>query len=212
MLVVQDVAASVKFYTDVLGFALMESWPNDQEPMWASLELNNQRIMLGGLAEADDPQSQGPDGQFFVECSDDFKKAVGGGVLLYFSVADVDAYHKQVTARGAKPLTEPTDQFYGIRDFFVRDLDGYRFAFNMPIQMTSCQACGMPLSDAKEGQMYCHYCVDEKGHLKPYEQILEGTIQGYFMGMQKMERGPAEVAAKEMLATMPAWMCRESIK
>ena len=32
------------------------------------------------------------------------------------------------------------------------------------------------------------------------------------MGMQKMERGPAEVAAKEMLATMPAWMCRESIK
>jgi hypothetical protein len=35
--------------------------------------------------------------------------------------------------------------------------------------------------------------------------VLEGTITGYFMGMQKMERSEAEKAAREHLATMPAW-------
>jgi hypothetical protein len=45
--------------------------------------------------------------------------------------------------------------------------------------------------------------------LRPYEAILEGTIQGYFMGMQRMERAEAEVAAKEHLAKMPAWSLRE---
>ena len=53
--------------------------------------------------------------------------------------------------------------------------------------------------------MYCQYCVDERGQLKPYSQVLEGTVAGYFMGMQKMERSAAERAAKEHLSKMPAW-------
>jgi hypothetical protein len=28
----------------------------------------------------------------------------------------------------------------------------------------------MPLTDARPGEMYCNYCVDEKGQLRPYEQ------------------------------------------
>ena len=47
----------------------------------------------------------------------------------------------------------------------------------------------------------------DKGQLRPYEDILEGTITGYFMGMQNMERAEAEVAAKEHLGKMPAWQC-----
>jgi hypothetical protein len=41
--------------------------------------------------------------------------------------------------------------------------------------------------------------------LRPYEQVFEGTVTGFFMGMQKMERPAAEAAAKEHLAKMPAW-------
>ena len=55
----------------------------------------------------------------------------------------------------------------------------------------------------------CDYCTDDEGKLQPYEAILEGTISGYFMGMQNMKRAEAEVAAKEHLAKMPAWKCRE---
>jgi hypothetical protein len=53
--------------------------------------------------------------------------------------------------------------------------------------------------------MYCEHCTTDAGKLKPFVEVLEGTIQGYFMGMQNMERAEAEVAAKEHLAKMPAW-------
>jgi hypothetical protein len=57
--------------------------------------------------------------------------------------------------------------------------------------------------------MYCQYCSDEKGKLRPYEQVFEGTVTGYFMGMQKMPGPAAEKAAKEHLAKMPAWQGRK---
>jgi hypothetical protein len=63
----------------------------------------------------------------------------------------------------------------------------------------------MPLKDAAPGVMYCGYCTDSSGKLKPYDQVLEGTTQGYFMAMQKMPRPQAEKAAKDHLAKMPAW-------
>jgi len=50
---------------------------------------------------------------------------------------------------------------------------------------------------------------DAKGQLKPYEQVFEGTVTGYFMGMQKMARKEAEKAAREHLAKMPAWANRK---
>ena len=121
----RDIPKALAFYRDVLGFELQSVWPGEGEPLWCSLHLNGQSIMLGG-------------------------------------------------------------------------------------PMESCQSCGMPLTDAALGQMYCQYCVDESGKLRPYEAILEGTISGYFMGMQKMERGAAEVAAKEHLSRLPAWTCLET--
>lgn len=212
MLVTRDVAKAVAFYRDVLGFTLQESWPNDAAPMWASLELNGQAVMLGCTVNPDDPMCQGAEGAFMAANSAAFEQAVGGGVLLYFAVADVNAYYATIKARGAEPVGEPRDQFYGLRDFQVQDLDGYRYSFFQPIKMESCQSCGMPLTDAKTGQMYCAYCVDESGQLKSYEEVFEGTVVGYFMGMQKLERPAAEAAAKELLATMPAWMLHSAAK
>jgi hypothetical protein len=91
----------------------------------------------------------------------------------------------------------------------ILDPDGYRLMMYSYIQMSECQSCGMPLADAQPGDMYCDHCTDDAGNLRSYEQILEGTIQGYFMGMQGMERAAAEVAAKEHLGNMKAWKCRE---
>ena len=105
-------------------------------------------------------------------------------------------------------LTSPKDQFYGQREFSVRDPGGYRLCFYAPITMESCQSCGMPMADAEPAQMYCGYCTDEKGKLRPYEQVLEGTVTGYFMGMQKLPRADAEKAAKAHLAKLPAWAGR----
>jgi uncharacterized glyoxalase superfamily protein PhnB len=210
MLTCKDMAKSVGYYRDTLGFELEQSWPDGGTPMWANMMLDRQSIMLGASM---DPE-QGPDcgadadakalhGKLFKEFS---AHRSGIGFFVYVLVPDVDAFHKRLTKAGAKPEVQPTTQFYGIRDFSVLDPDGYRLVFYSPATMTSCGSCGMPLKDAKEGEMYCHFCVDDKGKLKPYEQVLEGTIQGYFMGMQQMPRDKAEQAAKEHLAKMPAWV------
>lgn len=209
----KDMQKSIAFYRDKLGFHMKESWPDEKTPMWCNMVLDGQSVMLGA---AMDPAMVGE------MCGDDavaakihgkvaeaFQKHPAGiGVSFYLQVKDVDAYDAAIRKKGIQPLREPKTQFYGIRESLVDDPDGYRLVFYVPVAMESCQSCGMPLADAEPGQMYCEYCTDDKGKLKPYEQIFEGTVSGYFMSMQKMDRKSAEKAAKEHLQKMPAWAGR----
>ena len=194
MFVSKDVKAAIAYYRDQLGFQVDTTWPSEEKPMWASVSFNGQTIMLS--CEATDVMECGADTkELWLSNSENFRKAPGGGVVTYFPVPDVDAYYKDITGRGAKACSAPMDQFYGIRDFPAKDMDGYILSFFQGITLTTCGSCGMPMQDAKEGQMYCEHCSDDKDNLHPYEAILEGTIQGYFMGMQKLERPAAEAAA-----------------
>lgn len=205
-----NMRTTLAFYRDTLGFKLRECWPNESEPMWMSLELDQQSFMFGAASSAaqcaemqkDNPAAQ----KFFTKISDAWgKNAHGVGVNIYTMVPDIDAYAKQIEKRGAKLELQPTSQFYGLRDCCLTDPDGYVLTFYTPIKMDSCQSCGMPLADAQPGQMYCRYCTDDKGTLRPYAQVFEGTVSGYFMGMQKMDRKNAEHAARTHLEKMPAW-------
>jgi catechol 2,3-dioxygenase-like lactoylglutathione lyase family enzyme len=214
MLTCKDPKKSVAFYRDILGFTVKECWPDEENPHWANMVLDRQSVMLGCA-----PTEEACDGKEMTREQTEWWTSVrkdiegntpGAGLFLYVMVDDVDAYYEQVRKRGGEPRLAPQDQFYGIRDFAMQDPDGYRLLFYKAIAMSSCQSCGMPLKEATPGQMYCAYCMDEGGKLRPYEQILEGTIQGYFMGMMKMERAEAEKAAKEHLAKMPAWAMRDA--
>jgi len=208
-----DIAKSLAFYREALGFEMKESWPDEHAPMWCNLLLGGQSVMLGA---AMDPAQVGEmcahdpaDVAVYTPMAERFQKHPAGvGITVYLMVPDIDAYDAEIRGRGVQPLREPKTQFYGIRESIVDDPDGYRLIFYTAVAMTSCQSCGMPLADAEPGQMYCDYCTDEKGTLRPYEQVFEGTVQGYFMGMQKMERAAAEAAAKEHLAKLPAWIGR----
>jgi len=209
----KDMKASVSFYRDKLGFTMKESWPDAENPMWCNMVLDGQSVMLGAAMDPDQVGSMcggdPVDTKIFTELARTFRQHKAGvGVSFYLGVEDVDAFDRAVRAKGLKPVREPKNQFYGIRDLLLDDPDGYRLVFYVPITMSSCQSCGMPLSDAKPGQMYCGYCTDEKGRLRPYEQVFEGTVSGYFMHMQKMARPEAEKAAKAHLAKMPAWVGR----
>lgn len=210
MLTASDMKAAIDFYVNILGFVLSESWPNDDNPMWANLDLNGQSVMMGCPMEPDQVAGMcagnAKELAWFQPVAEEWKSNKPGvGTMFYLQVEDVDGFHAEVQKRGGSPATDPKTQFYGLRDFGIIDPTGYRLIFYSPVIMDNCQSCGMPLADAKPGDMYCDYCTTESGKLKPFEEVLEGTIQGYFMGMQKMERAAAEVAAKEMLSKMPAW-------
>ena len=214
MLSCADVGKSLRFYRDVLGFELKESWPDPETPRWASLELHGQRVMIGEAMTPESVEAMCGEGEsseleLWRGLARDFRDNKHGvGIQVYVQVPDVDAFHDQVIARGAEVLRGPKTQFYGLRDFALTDPDGYLLIVHTPVAMESCQSCGMPLADAEPGEMYCRYCVDELGRLKPYDTVFEGTVTGYFMGMQKMERAAAEQAAREHLAKMPAWAHR----
>jgi len=209
----KDMKKSVAFYRDLLGFEMKESWPDEETPMWCNLVLGGQSVMLGASmdpAKAGEMCSGDPaEAELHTRLAEAFRQHPAGvGVSFYLHVDDIDAYDARIRAKGVEPLRAPKTQFYGIRETVVDDPDGYRLVFYTPVAMESCQSCGMPLADAQPGQMYCGYCTDEKGTLRPYQQVFEGTVTGYFMGMQKMERVQAERAAKEHLARMPAWAGR----
>ncbi|MFH1925227.1 MAG: zinc ribbon domain-containing protein, partial [Chloroflexota bacterium] len=73
-----------------------------------------------------------------------------------------------------------------------------------------CLSCGMPMSKAEDfgggnpANVYCVHCAHSDGSLKKYEEAYEGMI-GFMMSTQNMDRATAEKAAKEYMATMPAW-------
>ncbi len=205
-----NLKASLAFYRDKLGFKLKECWPDENAPMWANVLLDGQSVMFGQAMPAADMEKMcGADpaaAKFWSARSAEFAKNVhGAGVNLYLMVPDVDAFAAQVKRAGVALALEPKSQFYGLRDFVVVDPDGYTLTFYTPVKMENCQSCGMPLADATPGQMYCAYCTDETGHLRPYEQVFEGTVSGFFMAHMKMPRPAAEQAAREHLAKMPAW-------
>jgi uncharacterized glyoxalase superfamily protein PhnB len=53
---------------------------------------------------------------------------------LYVRVRDVDAYHAELAGRGV-PIEKPlTDQWWGDRNFAVRDPYGYRIWFNQTVR------------------------------------------------------------------------------
>lgn len=210
MLTCKDARKSLAFYRDTLGFELDAAWPDEKNPMWANLLMGSQSLMIGGTMSDEDTDKMcaGDPGaaKYMKTLAEELRKnRPGVGVVIYVMVPDVDAYRKKLLEKGMRDLPEPKTQFYGIRDFGLADPDGYRFLFYTRVQVSSCQSCGMPLKDAKEGQLYCGYCTDAGGKLKPFEQVLEGTTIGYFMGMQKMPRDQAEKAAREHLKKMPAW-------
>ena len=53
-------------------------------------------------------------------------------VRLYLQVENVDAIYEQLVARNI-PTSAPETQWYGLREFSVRDPDGYHWILNHPV-------------------------------------------------------------------------------
>lgn len=112
-LAVADIAASLRFYTETLGFQTVFTLPDDNGVLvHASASLGDSHVMFGRI-DPSLPHDQPP---------------LGRGVALYTTVADdvdIDALFARVKASGAPVISEPTDQFWGHRDWGVTDPDGY---------------------------------------------------------------------------------------
>jgi catechol 2,3-dioxygenase-like lactoylglutathione lyase family enzyme len=104
---VSNLAAAIEFYVTKLGFRLGFLWG---EPAWfAGVTLGEVEICL----KEDTP-------------------APNAGAVV-FMVGDADALYEFHRANGVDVVEEIADREYGIRDYAVKDLYGYRLVFGHPI-------------------------------------------------------------------------------
>src|SRR5882724_4345239 len=104
--VVSDVAKSVDYYRDALGFTV--SFQYGSPPSYAGLCRDDVELHLLAARQT--------------------KRLPGNGGICVF-VRDVDRLHTDLVARGAKLINTPEDRDYGMRDFDVVDLDGNQLTF-----------------------------------------------------------------------------------
>ena len=127
-LAVADIDASVRFYTEVLGFDIAFTLPGeDGKLIHASVQRGDSYLMFGRI-DPSKAHDQGP---------------LGRGVVLYASVADdedIDAYFQRVRNAGATVVQVPTDQFWGHRDWGITDPDGYLLFISKETQAVSPDA------------------------------------------------------------------------
>jgi catechol 2,3-dioxygenase-like lactoylglutathione lyase family enzyme len=102
-LVVSDVLATADFYTKKLGFCL--AFTGGDPPSMAGVNLGNVQMFL----ERGTPNPN--------------------GCAVYFVVGDADKLYEFQRANGVEIVQPPEDRNYGLRDYRVRDLDGYELAF-----------------------------------------------------------------------------------
>jgi uncharacterized glyoxalase superfamily protein PhnB len=108
---VRDVAASLAFYVDRLGFAAQ--FAMGDPPTYAIIERETVSLHLM-------PASQDPAGL--------------GRSSIYVYVDDADALHAGLVAMGCPIEIAPEDFFYGMRETSVRDPDGNRITFGAEVR------------------------------------------------------------------------------
>ena len=195
-LAVRNMKQSIEFYKNSLGFRMGMAFPDADKPEYADLSKDGMVLMFI-LAEN-------------VGIGNEEK--LGIGVNIYMQIdGDIDEYYNELKGNGVKIAVDIKDEPFGIRDFTVKDIDGYKLTFNQVSKaVKNCMSCGMPMTKPEDfgggnpANIYCVNCSNPDGSLKSYEEVFEGMVN-FMMMSQKMDRKTAESAAKEHMSKMPAW-------
>ncbi len=105
---VADLAAAIDFYTNKLGFTLAFQW--GEPPYFAGVNLDRTQIFLDSSHEPNP-----------------------SGCCLFFNVADVDELYAFHAANGVEVVQAIGDRAWHIRDYTVRDLNGYHIVFGQQL-------------------------------------------------------------------------------
>jgi len=111
---VNDAAASLDWYTRVVGFVLKDRWEDKGVLIGGEIRAGTMSLMIG---------------------QDDFKKGrdrvKGVGVRLFCRTAqDIDVLAQGIKDRGGVLDHDPQDEPWGERDFGITDPDGYKITIS----------------------------------------------------------------------------------
>jgi glyoxylase I family protein len=112
LLTVEDIARSMAFYRDKLGFEVVAEANSGGNTYWCRVVRQGCSLMLQQAEPAEDGPAAGR----------------GRGVTLFLLCDDVDALHVELVERGLA-LAPPENAHYGMRQVFVPEPDGYGLCF-----------------------------------------------------------------------------------
>ncbi len=119
-LVVADLDRSLAFYRDVLGFTVVTTVPDQVPFVFAWMQRDTVNVFVNSEASARMKASAGTNGLFITLQAGD----VASGVDALFAAV-----------KDRAPVTmELVDQFYGMREFAIKDPDGYMVIFAQPVR------------------------------------------------------------------------------
>jgi catechol 2,3-dioxygenase-like lactoylglutathione lyase family enzyme len=112
VLAVRDLAASTRYYTEVLGFGLDPI----EAPGWSFLTRDGIQLMLG-------------------ECRDEVDASETGNHswFLHIMVEEIDKLHRDLRGRGVDIVVPLGDRAHGHREFVLETPDGHRIMLGEPI-------------------------------------------------------------------------------
>jgi uncharacterized glyoxalase superfamily protein PhnB len=116
LLTVRDMERSLEFYQRTLAFDFADRAQADGKIFWCRLKRGGSSLMLQ-QAEAED----GP------------MENLGRGVCFYFLCDDADVLHAELTGHGLT-LPPPQTAYYGMRQVYLTDPDGYQLCFESIVQ------------------------------------------------------------------------------
>lgn len=116
----KDLDASIRWYRDVLGFAVAQTFEREGKVATAVVGAGDIRLVLN--------QDDGKLG---------WDRTKGQGLYLQLNVAsaaDVDAAAARVKAAGGALIDEPSDRPWGVRMFQFKDRDGFKMGISTPLK------------------------------------------------------------------------------
>ena len=114
---VENVNKTAKYYQTTLGFEVLMTVPDSGIFDFAMLKLDNAVIMFQSMKS-------------FIEAMPAYKnQEVGGSLLLYFDVENLDKIYDRVKSVNAEITVDINTTFYGKREFAMKDCDGYLLVF-----------------------------------------------------------------------------------
>ena len=115
MIHVPDVSATVDWYTSI-GFKLIRHNEEDGEINWAKLLFGNSELMINAGGKRSDNHRRDVD--------------------LYITTDNVDDLYRRLKGR-VQVVEDIYNAFYGMREFIIRDINGFWVTFGQPAQTNS---------------------------------------------------------------------------
>ena len=111
-LVVRNVEASLRFYSEILGLEKAMTVPDESPYIFAAVSNGAVEIFFNDQKSvaAEYPK---------------LSASIGASLTLYMEVDSLQSVFDRVQKAGAKVSMPITDQFYGMKEFAFEDVDGY---------------------------------------------------------------------------------------